>query len=93
MSAKQSVDPAREQDDTPETIKPSRQAHGHLVAAVRHGDRKGEIEARRNLAASKIAEAIDKALAKAPKLTNAQVVQLTRLLQTRGERQTRGAER
>lgn len=64
----------------------SRQATGPVAYYSKIGDRKAEAEARRNLAEAKIAESIDKALAKAPPLTNQQVHRLTSLLRTGSQR-------
>lgn len=61
---------------------------GALVArAAQSGDPVRELEARRNLAEAKIADAIKKTLAKAPKLTPTQIQRLTLLLRRGGERQ------
>ncbi len=56
------------------------QLAGPVAYAVKTGDVEGEKVARRNLAEAKIAEAIEKALAKAPPLNNQQIHRLTALL-------------
>lgn len=62
------------------------QLAGPIAYAVKIGDVEGEKVARRNLAEAKIAEAIDKALAKAPPLNNQQIHRLTGLLRAGGAR-------
>jgi len=64
---------------TRETPTP-RQAAAHVAVAVRVDDPKREVIARRSLAESKIAEAIDRALATSPPLTTAQKKRLVALL-------------
>lgn len=57
-----------------------------VARAVRYGDREGEQFARRALATASIEAAIQKALAKAPPLSNQQIHKLTSLLRTGGQR-------
>jgi len=83
-----------EPEDTPEPpLMTARQAAGPVASAVRMGDPEREATARQNLAEAKIAEAITKALANAPKLTPAQIGRLSNLLRSSGERQPRVVNR
>ena len=76
-----------EHEDTPEPpLMTARQAAGPVASAVRMGDPEREHVARRNLAAAKIGEAIEAALAVAPPLTGTQVQHLSRLLRKGGQR-------
>lgn len=64
---------------TPEPLTPH-QAVGLVAYTSRIGDAKAEKVARRNLAEAKIAQAIERALAVAPPLTQTQVRRLSGLL-------------
>ena len=58
------------------------QAAAHVAVAVRVGDPKREVTARRNLADAKIAEAIERTLAVSPPLSVEQKKRLAALLRT-----------
>lgn len=65
------------------TTRALQSAHGRLGIARRHGA--DDTEARREVAAAKIADAIDRALVDAPPLTNAQRAHLAGMLAMAGD--------
>jgi hypothetical protein len=68
---------------TTSTTRALQSAHGRLGIARRNGV--DDTDARRDVAAAKIADAIDKALADAPPLTNAQRAHLAEMLAVAGD--------
>lgn len=70
-------------EQTLTTTRALQRAHGRLGMARRYGA--DDTEARRDVVAAKIADAIDKALADAPPLTDAQRAHLARMLAVAGD--------
>jgi hypothetical protein len=89
------VKPAALQDPPEPELEPLSvtKARSTIGVAVRSGDTQLEATARRQLAESNIAACIDRELAKAPKLTPAQIGRLHTLLRSGGERQPRVVNR
>ena len=65
----------------PELLPTITKSRSRLALATKHRDAEAATEARRDLAAAKVQQYIERTLAEAPPLTDAQRVTLARLLQ------------